>query len=304
MNHQGDIQFIQDEHNHLLPNHSSGYPSHPIMKPNSNLQTPPSTLISLTNESNMYNGMNMMTNNSTYENDHYEMEKTTMGPTPMAIDEPKYDSTWKYSVQSTPMAIVSSPPLPLSPPSAIHVTKSSKALHHTHHDSHTMTMNALHNSSPLTNNTTTTSSTATTHTNISSQRKVSPKFQLSDFQILNTLGTGSFGRVHLVKHIATSKYYAMKVLRKNEIVKLKQVEHTLNEKSILEQLNYPFLVNMLGTFQDSVNLYFVMEYVVGGELFSYLRKSGVKYSYHCIFSLLSFFFNITKVFLLILLDLN
>ena len=74
---------------------------------------------------------------------------------------------------------------------------------------------------------------------------------------------------------SNGKHYAMKVLRKSEIVKLKQVEHTINEKHILEKLEFPFLVNLLGTFQDANNLYLVLEYVQGGELFSYLRKSGV-----------------------------
>lgn len=67
----------------------------------------------------------------------------------------------------------------------------------------------------------------------------------------------------------------MKVLKKSEVIKLRQVEHTMNEKLILEKLNHPFLVKMLGTFQDSTNLYLVLEYVQGGELFTYLRKSGV-----------------------------
>ena len=101
------------------------------------------------------------------------------------------------------------------------------------------------------------------------------KVKLEDLDIRNTLGTGSFGRVHLVKHKATGKHYAMKVLRKNEIIKLRQVEHTLNEKHILEQLDFPFLVKLFGTFQDSNNLYLVLEYIQGGELFSFLRKSGV-----------------------------
>jgi hypothetical protein len=105
-----------------------------------------------------------------------------------------------------------------------------------------------------------------------------PRFQLHDFEIRNTLGTGSFGRVHLVKAQVSNKYFAMKVLRKNEIVKLRQVEHTINEKHILTMLDHPFLVGMLGTFQDSNNLYLVLEYVQGGELFSFLRKSGVSIS--------------------------
>ena len=101
------------------------------------------------------------------------------------------------------------------------------------------------------------------------------KFALGDFTISRTLGTGSFGRVHLVQSKRNTKYYAMKVLKKSEVVRLKQVEHTNNEKHILEQVNHPFLVNLWGTFQDSANLYMVMDYVAGGELFSVLRKSQV-----------------------------
>ncbi|KAH6573235.1 hypothetical protein BASA50_007634 [Batrachochytrium salamandrivorans] len=109
---------------------------------------------------------------------------------------------------------------------------------------------------------------------VSSVNVFHTKLKIEDFDIRNTLGTGSFGRVHLVKYKATGKHYAMKVLKKTEIIKLRQVEHTLNEKHILELLNFPFLVQMFGTFQDSNNLYLVLEYVQGGELFSYLRKSG------------------------------
>jgi hypothetical protein len=102
------------------------------------------------------------------------------------------------------------------------------------------------------------------------------KFLLSDFAICRTLGTGSFGRVHLVQSKYNNRFYAMKVLKKSEVVRLKQVEHTNNEKNILEQVQHPFLVNLWGTFQDSANLYMVMDYVVGGELFSILRKNQVR----------------------------
>ncbi|KAI8853628.1 kinase-like domain-containing protein [Chytridium lagenaria] len=100
------------------------------------------------------------------------------------------------------------------------------------------------------------------------------KFHLPDFHIDRTLGTGSFGRVHLVRLKQNNRFYAMKVLKKSEVVRMKQVEHTVNEKNILERLRHPFLVSMLGTFQDSANIYFVLEYVQGGELFSYLRRCG------------------------------
>ncbi|KXS21292.1 kinase-like protein [Gonapodya prolifera JEL478] len=100
------------------------------------------------------------------------------------------------------------------------------------------------------------------------------RLQLSDLEIGRTLGTGSFGRVHLVRHKSTGVYWAMKVLRKGEVVKLKQVEHTVNERGILEMLDHPFLVSMLGTSQDAANLYIVLEYISGGELFSHLRRCG------------------------------
>ncbi|KAI8353335.1 camp-dependent protein kinase 7 [Blakeslea trispora] len=105
------------------------------------------------------------------------------------------------------------------------------------------------------------------------QRVNRPKLKLDDFNISRTLGTGSFGRVHLIQSKVNARYYAMKVLKKTEVIRLKQVEHTNNEKHILESVAHPFLVNMWGTFQDCNNLYMVMDYVPGGELFSVLRRS-------------------------------
>lgn len=97
--------------------------------------------------------------------------------------------------------------------------------------------------------------------------------ELQDFRLLRTLGTGSFGRVHLVNSKHNDRYYAIKVLRKEDVVRLKQVAHTKNERNVLMQVSHPFIVNLWGTFQDDVNLYMVMDYVPGGELFSYLRRS-------------------------------
>ncbi|KAI0221397.1 cAMP-dependent protein kinase catalytic subunit [Massospora cicadina] len=96
--------------------------------------------------------------------------------------------------------------------------------------------------------------------------------RINEFDIMRTLGTGSFGRVHLVRRKTNGCFYAMKVLKKSEVVRLKQVEHVHNEKNVLKKCNHPFLVSMLGSITDSVNLYVFMEYVAGGELFSYLRK--------------------------------
>eukprot|EP00824_Muranothrix_gubernata_P002596 TRINITY_DN13154_c0_g2_i1.p1 TRINITY_DN13154_c0_g2~~TRINITY_DN13154_c0_g2_i1.p1 ORF type:complete len:374 (-),score=97.59 TRINITY_DN13154_c0_g2_i1:117-1142(-) len=100
------------------------------------------------------------------------------------------------------------------------------------------------------------------------------KVTLGDFELLATLGTGTFGRVRLVKHKSTGQFFAMKILKKVEIVRLKQVDHILSEKSVLDQLDCPFIVRLFAAFQDDKKLYMVMEYVPGGELFSYLRNAG------------------------------
>jgi|ERR1712137_61836 len=103
----------------------------------------------------------------------------------------------------------------------------------------------------------------------------SSSWELSDFQRKVTVGTGTFGRVYLVRHKTTKQYYALKVLKKSLVVKLKQVQHVNNEKSLLfDCAECPFVVKLHKHFKDRKNLYLIFDYAVGGELFSYLRASG------------------------------
>ncbi|XP_063718473.1 cAMP-dependent protein kinase catalytic subunit beta-like [Symsagittifera roscoffensis] len=108
------------------------------------------------------------------------------------------------------------------------------------------------------------------------ERNPKSSVKLSDFEIKRTLGTGSFGRVLLSRYTPAKeeKYYAVKVLDKQKVVRLKQVEHTLNEKRILACISFPFIVKMAFSFKDNSYLYLALEYVNGGEMFSHLRKSG------------------------------
>ncbi|KAI6091126.1 Pkinase-domain-containing protein [Hypoxylon rubiginosum] len=108
----------------------------------------------------------------------------------------------------------------------------------------------------------------------SEARVTKGKYSLGDFDLLRTLGTGSFGRVHLVQSKHNQRFYAIKVLKKAQVVKMKQVEHTNDERRMLGEVKHPFLITLWGTFQDPRNLYMVMDFVEGGELFSLLRKSG------------------------------
>jgi protein kinase A len=93
--------------------------------------------------------------------------------------------------------------------------------------------------------------------------------KLEDFQLQRTVGTGSFGRVMIVQH--GHQVLALKIMEKQTIVKLKQVEHTLSEKKILQAIKFPFLVNLVHSFKDNSHLYLALEFANGGEMFTHLR---------------------------------
>ncbi|KAA3681207.1 protein kinase A [Paragonimus westermani] len=71
----------------------------------------------------------------------------------------------------------------------------------------------------------------------------------SDFKKLRTLGTGSFGRVLLTQFKQTNEFYALKIMDKQQIVKSKQVEHTVNEKRILAAVDFPFFIKLFFSFK-------------------------------------------------------
>jgi serine/threonine protein kinase len=66
-------------------------------------------------------------------------------------------------------------------------------------------------------------------------------------------------------------------------VKSKQIDHTNNEQRMLLVVQHPFIINLWGSFQDCTNLYMVMDFVPGGELFSLLRRSNVSALHHSVF---------------------
>lgn len=96
-------------------------------------------------------------------------------------------------------------------------------------------------------------------------------FDLSSFEFIQTLGTGSFGRVRLALHKPTQTYLAIKSLKKSHLIRTKQVDHVHSEYSILKQISHPFIVNLKGFSQNSAYLFFALEFVPGGDLFTYLR---------------------------------
>nr|CAB3265169.1 cAMP-dependent protein kinase catalytic subunit PRKX-like [Phallusia mammillata] len=100
------------------------------------------------------------------------------------------------------------------------------------------------------------------------------KISLADLEILSTIGTGTFGRVVLVKERHNKEYFALKVMKISDIIRLKQVQHVKNEKVILSQIQHPFIVQLYWSHHDDTFLYMLLEFACGGELFSYLRNAG------------------------------
>lgn len=89
------------------------------------------------------------------------------------------------------------------------------------------------------------------------------------------IGKGTFGRVFQVRKKDTRRIYAMKVLSKREIVAKKEVAHTIGERKILQKSSdSPFLLGLKFSFQSETDLYLIMDYKSGGELFHHLQKEG------------------------------
>jgi len=99
-----------------------------------------------------------------------------------------------------------------------------------------------------------------------------PKVGLEDFDLLKVLGKGGFGKVMLVRKKNTNDIYAMKVLKKEAVIRRNQVVHTKTETHILKQIRHPFLTRMFFAFQNEGKLYMVLNYLPGGELFYRLKR--------------------------------
>lgn len=100
------------------------------------------------------------------------------------------------------------------------------------------------------------------------------KLTIDDFHLLTLVGKGSFGKVMQVQKKDTGRIYAIKTIRKAKIISRSEVTHTLAERSVLAQINNPFIVPLKFSFQSPEKLYFVLAFVNGGELFFHLSKEG------------------------------
>ncbi|ETN69669.1 kinase domain protein [Necator americanus] len=95
------------------------------------------------------------------------------------------------------------------------------------------------------------------------------------FEVLQHIGVGAFGRVSLVKKKDSGQVYAMKSLLKKDVIMKQQAAHVKAERDILAEADSPWIVKLFFSFQDDRCLYFVMEYVPGGDMMQLLINKGI-----------------------------
>jgi len=98
---------------------------------------------------------------------------------------------------------------------------------------------------------------------------------LEDLKVVGTLGKGAFGHVQLVQDPKTDYVYALKAVKKTQIVETGQQQHVMSEKQVMEELNHPSIIKIYSTFKDKDRLYFLLEPVLGGDLFNVLRDKAL-----------------------------
>lgn len=116
--------------------------------------------------------------------------------------------------------------------------------------------------------------TRASNSNVESPRGASHNTTIADFDFLQRISSGAHARVFLAKKKKTGDIFAIKVIPKSSLKQKNQVRRVLVEKDILLSLANPFMVNFYYSFIGNINLYLVMEFLPGGDLYSLLQKVG------------------------------
>ncbi|CAD8042917.1 unnamed protein product [Paramecium primaurelia] len=119
------------------------------------------------------------------------------------------------------------------------------------------------------------SHTLVTSSNALTVRKSKGQISRDDFIPIDKLGQGAFGIVFKVRQKTTNKIYAMKQIRKEKIFKNKLENNTVLERNVLKQSKHPFIVRLKYAFQTNSHIFFVMEYIAGGEFYNIFEQVRV-----------------------------
>jgi len=99
--------------------------------------------------------------------------------------------------------------------------------------------------------------------------------KITDFTLIKELGVGSFGRVLLVQHNLTQAQYAIKAIDKRNKANIQEKPYFRREIEIMYRIHHPNVVKLFGHFEDNTYCYFIMEYIAGGNIYSYVPKNGI-----------------------------
>ena len=116
----------------------------------------------------------------------------------------------------------------------------------------------------------------------------STKINLKQIKRLSIIGKGTFGSVYLVSvHISSDtkrdKYYALKSMSKTSIEERSNEKRVIIERNILQELSSPFIISLMSTLQDKNSIYFLTDFVQGGNLMSYMIKKDILSHSECVF---------------------
>ncbi|KAK1555753.1 hypothetical protein Q3G72_030919 [Acer saccharum] len=101
------------------------------------------------------------------------------------------------------------------------------------------------------------------------------KIGIDDFEQLTLIGKGAFGEVRLCRGKVTGEIFAMKKLKKSEMLSRGQVEHVRSERNLLAEVDSRYIVKLFYSFQDSDFLYLIMEYLPGGDIMTLLMREDI-----------------------------
>ncbi|EDR28485.1 serine/threonine protein kinase, putative [Entamoeba dispar SAW760] len=103
------------------------------------------------------------------------------------------------------------------------------------------------------------------------------KLKKSDFETIKVIGRGGFGEVRLVVKKNSNSIFAMKVMRKKDMIERGQTGHVKAERDILAQTHFTndWVVKLYYSFQDNDYLYLMMEYLAGGDMMTLLIRENI-----------------------------